>query len=58
MCVCVCVCVCVVTLTLRRETLIVVKGRHPQHLLDLRHKAERVGLCVFLVKDAGKTEVC
>ena len=40
-----------------RETVIVLKGRHPQHLMDLQHKAERVGCCQFLVKDAGKTEV-
>ena len=40
-----------------RETIFVLKGRNPQHLMDLEYKAERIGCCHFLVKDEDKTEV-
>ncbi len=39
------------------ETIIVLRGRHAQHLMDLEKKAERIGLVHFLVQDAEKTAV-
>lgn len=40
-----------------RERKIALKGESKEHLLDLLRQAKEVGLCHYLVSDAGHTQV-